>query len=168
MFGWLSRLFGKKKPAPSGLVWSGRKGKGVNPELDVPVAVILPMVIMMRADTKSDPSEIQLIHMICQTSPIFMKPSRERVSAWIREAEKTIDDNHGGNPQAACREAKSRLSAGLCETAFGFALLVSYADENIDAKERSMADNLVDWLGVEKEKAKRIHEVVDILRHGLT
>jgi hypothetical protein len=156
--------FTRKRGERPGL-FSDLKGKGIEDILEVPVAVMVPMVAMMWADQEKNEAETDLIHAICESSPIFLKPTNRQVEDWITEAEKIIREAGGGD-EKACRRAKDALTEPLRQTAFAFAVKVLFADEKVTAEEKLKGEELAEWLGIERSLSREIIKVVSILCHG--
>jgi hypothetical protein len=156
--------FNRKRGEPSDL-FAGLKGKGIEAVLDVPVAVMVPMVAMLWADQEKQEAETELIHAICRFSPIFLKPSARQIDDWISAAEALVNDKQIGH-EAACRRAKDALTIPLRQTAYAFAMQVLFADEMVVVEERKEAAEMAEWLGVERALAGEIIKVVSIQRHS--
>ncbi len=154
----------RKTKKAKALFETGLLGKGIQDRLDVPVAVMVPMVSMMMADEHQHDAELECIYTICTASPIFLNPSRRHISGWMGDAQKFIRDE--GGDEKACRAAKNALSVPLRETAFAFAVKVLFADEKVKPAERSRAEQLATWLDIESEVGNKIISVISILRHG--
>ena len=158
-------LFWPKKKKAKALFEAGLKAKGIDDRLDVPVAIMIPMVSMMWADKTCHLAELDCIHAICTSSPIFLRPSRSHIDGWIAEAEKFIRE-YCGNDETACRRANEVLTKPLRETAYAFAVKVLFADEKVTETEKLRANQLADWLQVDHSLASDIVKVISILRHG--
>ena len=154
----------QREPEVPPNLFANLQGKGIQDTLDVPVATMVPMVAMMLADQKHD-SETELIHAICATSPIFLKPTHRQVDDWISEADRIIRES-AESEEKACRRARDALTKPLRQTAYAFAVQVLFADEKVTAEEKTKAEQLADWLGVERPLAGEIIKVISILRHG--
>lgn len=160
MISWPS--FRRRKPKP--IFAAGLQGKGLSNRLDVPVAVMIPMVSMMYADKSQHRTELECIQTICAESPIFQRPSRRDINAWMVEARKHIREE--GGDEKACREAKLVLTKPLRETTYAFAVKVLFADEKVKDAEKDRAENMAGWLDVDRDLASDIVRVISILRHG--
>ena len=160
MISWPS--FRRRKPKP--IFADGLKGKGLTNRLDVPVAVMIPMVSMMYADNSQHRTEMECIQALCAESPIFQKPSRKDINAWMVEARKYIRDE--GGDEKACKDAKGVLSKSLRETTYAFAVKVLFADEKVKQAEKDRAESMASWLDVDRDLASDIVRVISILRHG--
>lgn len=157
-------VFSRKRAERPNL-FADLKGKGIDEILDVPVAVMVPMVVMMWADQKRHEAETELIHAICSTSPIFLKPTHRQVDDWISAAEKVINDS-GSSEEKACRRVKETLTKPLRQTAFAFAIQILFADEKVTEEEKGEADRIADWLDIDRTLAGEVTKVISILRHG--
>lgn len=154
----------RKRPPAVGL-FDDLKGKGIEQTLDVPVAIMVPMVAMMWADEQKHEAETAIIHDLCNSSPVFLKPDRSQINEWIDAAEAILQAKDMGE-EKACKLARQSLTTPLCETAFAFAILVLFADEKVKPEEKSKAEDLAGWLGIKHDIAREIIKVVSILRHG--
>lgn len=155
----------KRKRDERANLFADLKGLGIDEVQEIPVAVIVPMVVMMWADKKKHEAETDLIHAICNTSPIFLKPTHRQIETWITEAEKIVHEV-GSNDEKACQRVKIALSEPLRQTAFAFAVQVLFADEKVTSEEKDKAEQLAGWLDVDRSLAADIIKVVSILRHG--
>ncbi len=141
------------------------KGKGIDDTLDLPVAMLVPMVVMMWADQKKHDAETELIHAICNTSPIFLKPTHRQVDEWITAADKVLHES-GGDNEKACVRAKQALTKPLQQTSYAFAVQMLFADEKVTSEEKDRAEQMAKWLDVDRDLAGDIVRVVSILRHS--
>ncbi len=157
-------FFWPKKKAKKALFDSNLKGKGLHDKIDVPVAMMVPMVAMMMADTHRHEAEIECIHSICTSSPIFLNPSRRHIDSWIADAQQFIRDE--GGDEKAIRSARSVLTGPLTQTAFAFSVKVLFADEKVKPTEKVKAEQLSNWLELDNALAGDIIKVISILRHG--
>ena len=158
-------MFFKRKRDERINLFANLKAKGIQDKLEVPVAIMVPMVAMMWADKHKDDAETELIHSICASSPIFLKPTHRDIDDWITEADRIIHETPGGD-EKACRRAKDALTKPLRQTAYAFAIKILFADEKVTAEEKAKAEHLAEWLDVDRPLAGEIIKVISILRHG--
>jgi uncharacterized tellurite resistance protein B-like protein len=143
-------------------LFKGLQGKGLSDKLDVPSAVMLPMVAMMWADDEKHQAESRLIHVICDLSPIFANYTRPQIDDLVDRSEAIFHDKKA---EAACRLAAGALSYPLRQTAYAFAVQVLFADEKVVGAEQERASKLAEWLELEPQLARDIVKVISILRH---
>jgi uncharacterized tellurite resistance protein B-like protein len=155
-------------PTPSGgwlNLFSGLRGKGVEADLDLSTSVLIPMVAAMLADGRVEEEELQEIHLVCETSPIFQRNSLPQNDLLIARATKIIEDIGIG---AACERARQSLSPALRETAYVHAMRVIFSDGHVGQLEREVADNMIEWLEIDRDRARMMVEVVSIMQHPST
>lgn len=138
-------------------------GVGTSDQLDVPAAVMIPIVAMMMADSKVAPEEIKQLKTICAWSPIFDGMDEDRVAACAQAAFDLISKD---GVAASCQRSRKVLSLALRETAFAFAARVLFADRQVAAAERVLSLDLAKWLEIENDRARMIVEVVSIMHHA--
>ena len=143
-------------------LFGGLRGKGADETLDIPTAVMLPLVAAMLADGRVEDDELAEIHSICAASPIFERNSRFENEYLIGHAIKLIEDLGVAD---ACKRARAMLSANLRETAFVHAVRVIFSDGHVGGLEREVIERMTEWLEIDSERARMMVEVVSIMRH---
>lgn len=151
----------RPRPGMKGL-FAGLKGRGADPTLDVPRAVMIPIAAAMLADGRVEDEEIVQIEAICATSPLFDRNSPLENERMVLEATRRVEDR---GMEAACKEAASLLTPALRETAFAYAVKVIFADGYVGELEQEAVQQLVDWLEIDAARARMFVEVVSVLQH---
>ena len=143
-------------------LFSGLRGKGVDESIDIPTAVMLPMIAAMTADGDVDDDEVRQIRSICVWSPIYARNTKDQDTQIILRALNLVNDQ---GADAMCAKAAEVLSPALRQTAFCFAARIVFSDEHVGARERELLERMVAILGIGDERARQIIEVVSIMQH---
>jgi tellurite resistance protein len=143
-------------------LFAGLKGRGAEIVLDVQTAVMIPIVAAMLADGRVEEEEILQIEAICATSPIFERNSAAENERIIMHATRMIEDH---SPRQMCERATAMLSPALCETAFVYAVKVIFSDGYVGQVERDVVESLIDWLGIDPDRARTMIDVVSVMQH---
>lgn len=132
-------------------------------ELDLPTAMMIPIVGAMLADGRVDEEELFQIDAICAFSPIFERNSSYENELLIIRSTRLIEDY---GLQKMCERAAALLSAELRETTFVYAVKVVLSDGEYGQLEREVIVNIRDWLGVTPERAEMMVEVIGVMRRS--
>lgn len=124
-------------------------------------ALMVPIVAAMVADGRVDDQEIDQIHSICKSSPIYDRNSWTDNDSLIGSVLRLIED-HGA--ELMCRQAAEQLSPALRETAFVYAVMVIFSDGHVGKLEREVIENLIKWMSLPEDRARIMIEVVTIMR----
>ena len=130
--------------------------------IDVPTAVMIPIVAAMLADGRVEPEELLQIESVCASSPIYERNSSAENDYIISRAGKLIQD-HGLD--GACQRACQCLSPALRETAFVHAVRVIFSDGYVGQLEREVIDKMISWLEMDRERARMMVDVVSVMQH---
>lgn len=141
------------------------KGAGLDRQLNVPIAVMIPIIAAMLADGWTAPEELQEIHAICGSSPIFHRNSRAENEHLIARATRILEDE---GLESALRRVVSVLSPALRETAFVHAVRVIFSDGHVGRLETQVIDQMIDRLQIDRERARMLIEAVSIMQHPET
>jgi hypothetical protein len=164
--------FGRKKdPAKLSAILEDIKNRGEFDRFDVPLAVLVIMAAMMWADNRKDDAEIAQMNASHRLSPIFASMTEPQFLRMREEAEALVhrldhEPPKFSDQEAVCRKAAASLSKDLRETAFGFALMVLFADQRIAPEEAEAAELLEKWLEIDRNVALKIIDVVIILKRA--
>jgi hypothetical protein len=162
--------FGRRKdPEKLSAILDDIKKRGEFERFEVPLAMMVIMTAMMWADNKKDDAEDAQINSLHRLSPVFASMTDAQFQKVREDAEALVhrlDDRPArfADQEAVCRKAAASLSKELRQTAFGFALMILFADQQIAAEETVAAEALEKWLGIERNVALRIIDVVMILK----
>lgn len=146
-------------------LFAGLRGQGADAELDTPAAVMVPIVAAMVADGRIDDDELEYIHFICGSTPIFERNSKADNEYLINRSMRLIED-HG--IEGMCRKAANLLSPALKETAFVHAASVVFSDGHLGRLEKETIENMIAWLEINPERARMFVEAVSVMRHPAT
>ena len=131
--------------------------------LDVPTALMIPIVGAMLADGIVEEEELFQIDAVCAFSPVYERNASYENELLIIRATRLIED-HG--LQTMCERAAGVLSPALRETAFAYAVKVIFADGQYGELEKQVISNMRSWLGVETARAHAIIDVISVMRRS--
>jgi tellurite resistance protein len=143
--GFLSQLFGPKPDA----------------ELDLPIAVMIPIVGAMLADGVVEEEELFQIDAVCAFSPIFERNTSYENELLILRATRLIEED---GVTRTCERAAAVLSPALRETAFAYAAKVIFSDGRYGEVEQAVLADIRQALEVSAERAASIIDVISIMR----
>ena len=146
-------------------LFAGLRGRGIDESLDIPTAVMIPIVAAMLADGRVDDQELLQIASACSSSPIFDRNSSAENDFLVARAMKLIEDHGLGG---ACARARQFLSPALRETAFAQAVRVIFSDGHVGMLEREVVEEMINWLEIDRDRARMMVEVVSVLQHPPT
>jgi uncharacterized tellurite resistance protein B-like protein len=146
-------------------LFRGLKGAGAAREMDIAVAVMVPIVAAMLADGMTAPEELAEIHYICTTSPIYERNAQAENDHIIARATRIIEDE---GLAGALQRAADILSPALRETAFVHAVRVIFSDHYVGRLEQQVIEQMTGWLKIDRDRARTMVEVVSIMQHPET
>lgn len=124
-------------------------------------AVLTPAVSTMVADGDVSEFETTQIANLCAFSPIYLPLGGERVQRMIGEIINEIGSK--GHPETI-KQAASRLSPPLRETALCFAMRVALADGHINENEKNSLSQTGYYMDIKEEVFERILSVVAMMQ----
>lgn len=143
-------------------LFAGLRGRGAQTVLDIPSAVMTPIVAAMLADGRVEEEEVLQIEAICATSPIFDRNSSSENERLITQTTRMIEDQ---GIEKSCRAAAAILSIALRETAFVYAAKMIFSDGYVGKAERDVIDSLTQWLEIQPDRARALVDVVSVMQH---
>ena len=143
-------------------LFRGLKGRGADTDLDVPTAVMVPIVGAMLADGRVEEEELFQIDAICAFSPIFDRNSSFENELLIMRVTRLIEDY---GLQQVCDNAARVLSPALRETAFVYAVKVVFSDGHVGRLERDIIEQMTRWLQVDPDRARTMIDVISVMQH---
>jgi tellurite resistance protein len=146
-------------------LFDGLKGRGADGEIDVPTAIMIPLVAAMLADGWVEDEELLEIQSICASSPIFSRNSRSENEHLVALATRMIQDD--GFEKSIARSVRV-LTPALRETAFVHAIRVIFSDGYVSKSERETVENMIEWLQIDHGRARVMVEIVSVMQHPNT
>jgi uncharacterized tellurite resistance protein B-like protein len=146
-------------------LFAGLLGRGIDDHVDISTAVMIPLVAAMLADGRVDDREIEQIHSICASSPIFERNSAAEIEHLILRATHILENE--GLARAFGKTAQV-LSVHLRETAFVHAVRVIFSDGYVGELEEQAVEQMIELLSIDRERARMMAEVVSIMQHPAT
>jgi len=136
-------------------------GRDHHAELDLPMAVMIPIVSAMLADGVVEEEELFQIDAVCAFSPIFERNTSYENELLILRATRLIED-HGFAKM--CEHAAAVLSPALRETTFAYAVKVIFSDGRYGEVEQAVLRDIRDALRIAPERAEVIIDVIAVMR----
>lgn len=137
-------------------------GRRSDTTLDIPTAVMIPLVGAMLADGRVEEEELFEIDAICAFSPLFERNSSYENELLIIRATHLIE--HQGL-EKMCEAAAAILSPALRETAFVYAVKVIFSDGQYGETEQAVLHQMRDWLQIAPQRAETMIDVISVMRH---
>lgn len=156
-----SRVRGARRLTPG--IISQLFGRGRESELDLPTALMIPIVGAMLADGIVEEEELFQIDAVCAYSPVFERNTSYENELLILRTTRLIED-HGLTKM--CRQAAELLSPALRETAFCYAVKVIFADGRYGEVEQAVIREVREALEIDADRAATIIDVISVMRHA--
>jgi tellurite resistance protein len=153
----------RKRDGIGAKLFAGLLGRGGDEALDIPTAVMVPIVGAMLADGLVEEEELFQIDAVCAFSPIFDRNASYENELLIIRATRLIED-HG--LEKMCLRAAAILSPALRETAFVYAVKVIFSDGRYGPVEQAVIGQIRNWLQIGPDRARAFIEVISVMRRN--